>query len=127
MLHYAPGWIDDWKLSSARGGARVALMLAYAHYGDFISVKDMAAGLPKEDAEGNPISEEDCKAAVVGYDSAVANLVSLEKWYKEFPLPASPQEEGQSSAPPADTAEDVAAKYAETGAPKNADVDPPAM
>ena len=103
------------------------MMLAFAHYGDFISIKDMAAGLPKEDAEGNPISEDDCKAAVVGYDSAVANLVSIDKWYKDYPLSASPLEEGQSSAPPADTAEDEAAKDLDTEAPENADADPPAM
>ena len=76
MLHFAPGLIDDWKLSSARGGARVAMTLVMAHYGDFISLKDMVSGMPAEDAEGNPISEEECKVAALGYESAVANLVT---------------------------------------------------
>lgn len=127
MLHYAPGLIDDWKLSSARGGARVAMMLAMAHYGDFISLKDMVASMPAKDTEGNPISEQGCKEATFGYDSIMANLVTLNKWYKEYPVPSSPQEEGQSSAPPADADEDDAAKNPDAEASEKADVDPPAM
>ena len=66
-----------------------------AHYGDYVNFKDMTGTFPDEDEEGNKISEDDCRHAAYGYDTVIANLVDLGKWYKEREVPPSPKK-GQS-------------------------------
>ena len=116
-MSLAPGSVDDWCRSAARGSARLAMTLMKAHYGDFVNFKEMTGIIPDEDEEGNKISEDECRRAAYGYDTMIANLVNLGKWYKEREVPPSPKK-GQSSQtnasdleaaakePAAETAED---------------------
>ena len=105
----ASGSVDDWCRSAARGSARLAMTLMKAHYGDFVNFKEMTGTIPDEDEEGNKISE--CHRATYGYDTMIANLVDLGKWYKERDVPPSPKK-GQSSQPIASDPEAAAKETA---------------
>ena len=99
-MKLATGSIDDWCRSAARGSARLAMTLMKAHYGDYVNFKEMTDTIPDEDEEGNKIDEKECRHAAYGYDTLIANLVDLDKWYKEREVPPSPKK-GQSSQAPA--------------------------
>jgi hypothetical protein len=99
-MKLATGSIDDWCRSAARGSARLAMTLMKAHYGDYVNFKEMTGTIPDEDEEGNKIDENECRHAAYGYDTLIANLVDLDKWYKEREVPPSPKK-GQSSQAPA--------------------------
>ena len=115
-MSLAPGSVDDWCRSAVRGSARLAMTLMKAHYGDFVNFKEMTGTIPDEDEEGNKISEDECRRAAYGYDTIIANLVDLGKWYKERDVPPSPKK-GQSSqanaSDPEATTKDSAAEDAD--------------
>ena len=72
------------------------MTLMKAHYGDFVNFKEMTGTIPDEDEDGNKINEDECRRAAYGYDTKIANLFDLGKWYKEREVPPSPKR-GQSS------------------------------
>ena len=69
----------------------------------------MTSVFPDEDENGNKIDENECRRAAYGYDTKVANLVELEKWYQEREVPPSPKkgQSSQASASDPEAAEDV--------------------
>ena len=115
----APGAINDWCRSAARGSARLAMTLMKAHYGDFVDFKEMSGAIPDEDENCNKINEDECCRAAYGYDTMVANLVEQEKWYQEHPVPPSPKkgQASQASASDPEAAEDAEADAAKEVAP----------
>ena len=115
-MFYAPGSIDDWCRSSARGSARIAMTLMMAHYGEFVNLKEMKGVMPNEDENGEKIDEEVCRQATYGYDAKVANLVALDNWYKERPILPSPKK-GQGSQ--TSTSDPEASKEPEVEAAKD--------
>ena len=92
------------------------MTLMKAHYGDFVNFEEMTGTIPDLDENGNKINEDECRRAAYGYDTKVANLVDLEKWYKEREVPPSPKK-GQSSqtsaSDPEAAAKEPAAETAE--------------
>ena len=92
------------------------MTLMKAHYGDFVNFEEMTGTIPDEDEDGNKINEDECRRAAYGYDTKIANLVDLGKWYKEREVPPSPKK-GQSSqtnaSDPEAAAKEPAAETAE--------------
>ena len=95
------------------------MTLMKAHYGDYVNFKDMTGTFPTKDEEGNKISEDECRHAAYGYDTMIANLVELGKWYKERDVPPSPKK-GQSSQTNASDPE-AAAKESATETAEDSD------
>ena len=67
------------------------MLFRSAHYSDFVNFEEMTGTIPDEDEDGNKISEDECRRAAYGYDTMIANLVDLGKWYKEREVPPSPK------------------------------------
>jgi hypothetical protein len=55
-LLLVPGLVADWKLSSARGGARTALTLAKAHYPE-LDLDLITSGIPESNEDRAPVDE----------------------------------------------------------------------
>jgi hypothetical protein len=51
-----PGLVADWKLSSARGGARTTLTLAKVHYPE-LDLDLVNFGIPESGEDGVPVDE----------------------------------------------------------------------
>ena len=95
------------------------MTLMKAHYGDFIDFKEMTGTIPDEEENDNKIDENECRRAAYGYDTKVANLVELEKWYQERQVPPSPKKGHDSQASTSDL---EAAKEPATKATEDVDV-----
>jgi hypothetical protein len=55
-LLLVPGLVTDWKLSSARGGARTALTLVKAHYPE-MDLDLLTSSILKSGEDGAPVNE----------------------------------------------------------------------
>jgi hypothetical protein len=66
-LLLVPGLVMDWKLSSARGGARTALTLAKAHYPK-LDLDLVTSSIPESGEDGAPMDEAAIRQNVLGYD-----------------------------------------------------------
>ena len=78
------------------------MTLMKAHYGDFVDFKEMTGVFPDEEENGNKIDKNECRRAAYDYDTKVANLVELEKWYQERQVPPSPKKGQDSQASTSD-------------------------
>jgi hypothetical protein len=55
-LLLVPGLVADWKQSSARGGARIALTLAKGHYPE-LDLDLITSGIPESSEDGALVDE----------------------------------------------------------------------
>jgi hypothetical protein len=88
-LLLVPGLVADWKLSSARGGARTALTLAKAHYPK-MDLDLLTSGIPESGEDGAPVNEAAIQQNVLGYDQLCALGTQLNIYYEAYELPGSP-------------------------------------
>jgi hypothetical protein len=94
-LNRAPGQIQEWKESCARGGARVALTLLACHQPD-ANLWRITKGFPKTDCEGNLVDRTEAWRVVSGYATKVARLVDCDRRYKEADEPTKLEDEPSS-------------------------------
>jgi hypothetical protein len=66
-LLLVPGLVEDWKQSSARGGARTALTLAKSHYPE-LDLDLITFGIPESGEDRAPVDEAAIRQSVLGYD-----------------------------------------------------------
>jgi hypothetical protein len=90
-----PGLVADWKLSSARGGARTALTLAMAHYPE-LDLDLITSGIPKSGQDGAPVDEAAIRQSVLGYDQLCVLGTQLNVYYEAYDLPGSPSQASAS-------------------------------
>jgi hypothetical protein len=90
-LLLVPGLVADWKLSSARGGARTALTLAKAHYPE-VDLDQLTFGIPESGEDGAPVDKAAIRQSVLGYDQLCALGTQLNVYYEAYDLPASPSQ-----------------------------------
>jgi hypothetical protein len=96
-LLLVPGLVADWKLSSARGGARTALTLAKAHYPE-MDLDQLTSGIPESGEDGAPVDEAAIRQSVLGYDQLCALGTQLNVYYEAYELPASPSQASASAS-----------------------------
>jgi hypothetical protein len=94
-LLLVPGLVADWKLSSARGGARTALTLAKAHYPE-LDLDLVTSGIPESNEDGAPVDEAAIWQSVLGYDQLCALGTQLNVYYEAYDLPGSPAQASAS-------------------------------
>jgi hypothetical protein len=94
-LLLVPGLVADWKLSSARGGARTALTLAKAHYCE-LDLDLITSGIPESGEDGAPVDEAAIRQSVLGYDQLCALGTQLNVYYEAYELPGSPSQASAS-------------------------------
>jgi hypothetical protein len=90
-LLLVPGLVVDWKLSSARGGARTDLTLAKAHYPE-MDLDLLTSGIPESGKDGAPVNEAVIRKNVLGYDQLCALGTQLNVYYVAYELPGSPSQ-----------------------------------
>jgi hypothetical protein len=90
-LLLVPGLVADWKQSSARGGARTALILAKAHYLE-LDLDLITSGIPESGEDGAPVDEAAIRQSVLGYDQLRALGTQLNVYYEAYDLPGSPSQ-----------------------------------
>jgi hypothetical protein len=61
------GLVVDWKLSSARGGARTALTLAKAHYPE-LDLDLITSGILESSEDEAPVDEAAIRQSMLGYN-----------------------------------------------------------
>jgi hypothetical protein len=83
-----PRLVADWKLSSAQGGARTALILAKAHYPE-MDLDLITSGIPESGEDGAPVDEAAIWQSVLGYDQLCALGTQLNVYYEAYDLPGS--------------------------------------
>jgi hypothetical protein len=93
QMWYVPDLIQDWKKSSSRGRARMALTLMEAHIPG-ADVDYITSGI-LEEINGNPVDEKPANESVLGYDNRVANMAKLDSWYKVYELSPSASAAGE--------------------------------
>jgi hypothetical protein len=96
-LLLVPGLVADWKLSSARGGARTALTLAKAHYPE-VDLDQLTSGIPESGEDGTPVDEAAIRQSVLGYDQLCALGTQLNVYYEAYELPGSPSQASASAS-----------------------------
>jgi hypothetical protein len=96
-LLLVPGLVADWKLSSARGGARTALTLAKAHYPE-MDLDQLTSGIPESGEDGAPVDEAAIRQSVLGYDQLCALGTQLNVYYEAYELPGSPSQASASAS-----------------------------
>jgi hypothetical protein len=89
------GLVVDWKLSSARGGARTTLTLAKAHYPE-LDLDLINSSIPKSGEDGAPVDEAANRQSVLGYDQLCALGTQLNIYYEAYDLPGSPAQASAS-------------------------------
>jgi hypothetical protein len=99
-----PGLVADWKLSSARGGARTALTLAKAHYPE-LDLDLITSDIPESSEDGVPVDEAAIRQSVLGYDQLCALDTQLNVYYEAYDLPGSPSQTSASVSAAADGAD----------------------
>jgi hypothetical protein len=90
-----PGLVADWKQSSARGGARTALILAKVHYPE-LDLDLITSGIPEGGEDGAPVDEAAIRQSVLGYDQVCALGTQLNVYYEAYDLPGSPSQASAS-------------------------------
>jgi hypothetical protein len=103
-LLLVPGLVIDWKLSSARGGARTALTLPKAHYPE-LDLDLITSGIPESSEDGAPMDEAAIRQSVLGYDQICALGTQLNVYYEAYDLPGSPSQASASVSAAADGAD----------------------
>jgi hypothetical protein len=93
-LLLVPGLVVDWKLSSARGGARTALTLVKAHYPE-LDLDLITFGIPESSEDRAPVDKATIRQSVLGYDQICALGTQLNVYYEAYDLPVS---QSQASA-----------------------------
>jgi hypothetical protein len=88
-LLLVPGLMVDWKQSSTRGGARIALTLVKAHYPE-IDLDLLTSGIPESGEDGAPVDEAAIRQSVLGYDQLCALGTQLNIYYEAYDLLGSP-------------------------------------
>jgi hypothetical protein len=88
--------VGDWKMSSARGGARSALAVAKAHYPE-LDLDIITSEFPKVNVDGTPVDEAAIWQAVLGYDHMCALGTNLAVFYKRHLMSDSPSSAGTSA------------------------------
>jgi hypothetical protein len=87
-LLLVPGLVVVWKQSSARGGARIALTLAKAHYPE-LDLDLITSGIPESGEYGAPVDKATIWQSVLGYDQLCALGTQLNVYYEAYDLPGS--------------------------------------
>jgi hypothetical protein len=108
-LLLVPGLVEDWKQSSARGGARTALTLAKAHYPE-LDLDLVTSGISESGEDGAPVDEAAIRQSVLGYDQLCALVTLLNVYYEAYDLQGSPSQASASvsaAAQGADGGDDV--------------------
>lgn len=111
-MFLAPGLIQDWKMSSARGGARTALTLVKAHYED-IDIDYVTSFMPSEE-NGKKIDAKAVTQSILGFDNRVAKTVDLSALYEACETPP---------CSPAATVDDEEVQSEDRSPPSKADED----
>jgi len=91
-MFQVPKFITSWQASSAISAARQTLFMALAHTPD-MDLNAISSGVP-EGADAQTI-----KAAVLGYDTRIANLVNHESWYRPHTLAEDASSRSSSDNP----------------------------
>ncbi len=94
-LKEAPAYIAQWKLSSARHGARMAFALVKGNYRE-VDVRHCSKGMP---AKNNRDELNDSIAlwnSMAGFDNSVANLCTLDELLDAEEVP--PRAEGEEAS-----------------------------
>jgi hypothetical protein len=94
-LLLVPELVADWKQSSARGGARIDLTLAKAHYPE-LDLDLITSGIPESSEDGAPVDEAAIRQSVLGYDQLCALGTQLNVYYEAYDLPGSPSQASAS-------------------------------
>jgi hypothetical protein len=89
MLKLVPGLVEDWKCSTAQGGARIALTLAKANYPK-LSLDLVISGIPETYNDGTLVDEAAIRQSVLGYNPLCARGTHLNVYYKPHSLLGSP-------------------------------------
>jgi hypothetical protein len=90
-LLLAPGLVEDWKQSSAHGGARTALTFAKAHYPE-LDLDLITSGIPESGEDGALVDKAAIRQSVLGYDQLCALGSQLNVYYEAYDLPGSPSQ-----------------------------------
>jgi hypothetical protein len=72
--------VADWKQSSARGGARTAVILAKAHYPE-LYLDLITSDIPESNEDGTPVDEAAIRQSMLGYDQLCALVIRLKRIY----------------------------------------------
>jgi hypothetical protein len=96
-LLLVPGLVADWKLSSARGGARTALTLVKAQYPE-MDLDLLTSGIPESGEDGAPVDKAAIRQSVLGYDQLCALGTQLNVYYEAYDLPGSPSQASASAS-----------------------------
>jgi hypothetical protein len=73
--------VKDWKMSTAKGGARTALALAKAHYLELI-LDIVTYEFLKENEDGASIDEAAIRQSVLRYDHLCAIGTQMDVYYR---------------------------------------------
>jgi hypothetical protein len=79
-LRLVPRLVADWKQSSARGGARTAVILAKAHYPG-LDLDLITSDIPESNEDGTPVDEAAIRQSMLGYDQLCALVIHLKRIY----------------------------------------------
>jgi hypothetical protein len=96
-LMLVPALMADWKQSSARGGTRIALTLAKAHYPE-MDLDLLTSGIPESDEDGALMDEATIRQSVLGYDQLCSLGTQLNVYYEAYDLPGSPSQASASAS-----------------------------